>query len=452
MRTKRLAFIAAGCLAWIALLGSPSLGWEFGMTGSMNWYTEYYTQAGDKGFFGPYNVDNGFLTTTANLNYWWNGARLAQNLVTGADASRSYFYVLIEPTVTINPAVKLRGRYRLGQWNNPQASYYYTQDSPGTDNALSEGQWTMFWGTAVLPWGSLGIGKRPWKFGTGLQYDGTDGLTTESVVLSAPYGPLDIGVAFYPHRPARRGATITVDPYDLVAPQYFNHADKSGALGTDVLLYTVYNNGPLQMGILGSYGRYHIGPEAALRSPNPLPPPPPQPDASFVGQDSAYFHGTAFMKYNTGTFFFNAEAAWLYWTDRLSNPSAAQAPPNPRYTEQWRYMAETGCVLGPGKVGLLFAWTPGPDRRNFNLIDRQSAAFVYHPTYDTFLGNFDVFRPYSFLLGYNYGGGFNAYNLSLDGYIRDAWVLGARVDYAVAANLNCYATFLWAERTSNGYG
>lgn len=118
MRTKRLAFIAAGCLAWIALLGSPSLGWEFGMTGSMNWYTEYYTQAGDKGFFGPYNVDNGFLTTTANLNYWWNGARLAQNLVTGADASRSYFYVLIEPTVTINPAVKLRGRYRLGQWKD----------------------------------------------------------------------------------------------------------------------------------------------------------------------------------------------------------------------------------------------------------------------------------------------------------------------------------------------
>ena len=58
----------------------------------------------------------------------------------------------------------------------------------------------------------------------------------------------------------------------------------------------------------------------------------------------------------------------------------------------------------------------------------------------------------SFLLGYIYGGWFNAYNMSLDGYIRDAWVLGARVDYAVAANLNCYATFLWAERTSNGYG
>ena len=31
-------------------------------------------------------------------------------------------------------------------------------------------------------------------------------------------------------------------------------------------------------------------------------------------------------------------------------------------------------------------------------------------------------------------------------------MLGGRLDYAVAANLNVYGTFLWAERTSNGYG
>ena len=278
--------------------------------------------------------------------------------------------------------------------------------------------------------------------------DGTDGLTTESVVLSAPYGPLEIGLAFYPHRPARRGQTITIDPYDLVVPEYSNHADKSGILATDVLLYGVYNNGPLQMGILGSYGRYHVGPEAALRSPNPVP---PQPVPSFVGQDSDYFHGTVFMKYYNGRFFFNAESAWLYWTDRLSNPTVAQFPPT-RHTEQWRYMVETGCLVGPAKVSFLFAWTPGPDRRNGNLIDRQPAAFVWHPTYDTFLGNYDVFRPYCGLLSYNYGGGFNVYNLSLNGYMRDAWVMGTRLDYAVAANLNFSTAFLWAERTSNGYG
>ena len=127
-------------------------------------------------------------------------------------------------------------------------------------------------------------------------------------------------------------------------------------------------------------------------------------------------------------------------------------PPNPRYTEQWRAMVETGVFCGPAKVSFISAWTPGPDRRNSTLIGKQSAAFVWHPTFDLFLGNYDVFRPYSWLFTYNYGSGFNAYNLSLDGYLRDAWFLGSRVDYAVAANLNVYGTFAWMERTSNGYG
>ncbi len=451
---------------------TPASAWEFQMSGSMTWLYEYYTQRGSQGFFGPYNVDAGVGTSIANLNYWWNGARLSQNIVTGSDASKAYYYVVIEPEVKINPAVKLKGRYRLAQWNNPQASYYYTQDAPGTDNAFSEGQWTMFWGTAVLPWGTIGVGKRQWKFGTGLQYDGGDGLTTESLVLNAPYGPLDIGIGFYPHRPARRGQTITIDPYDLLVSGfsgagYFNHADKSGVLGIDLVAYMVYNNGPLQAGILAAGSRYHIGPEAFLRFGGQTAP--------NLAQDSEFCHGTVYTKYNNGRFFFNAEAAWLYWTDRLSGSDQSSvsvifppvtigqsvasstsggtvSPPNTRYTEQWRAMVETGVFCGPAKVSFISAWTPGPDRRNSTLIDKQSAAFVWHPTFDLFLGNYDVFRPYSWLFTYNYGSGFNAYNLSLDGYLRDAWILGSRVDYAVAANLNVYGTFLWAERTSNGYG
>ena len=148
-----------------------------------------------------------------------------------------------------------------------------------------------------------------------MQYDGGDGLTTESLVLNAPYGPLDIGIGFYPHRPARRGQTITIDPYDLLVlgffgTGYFNHADKSGVLGMDLVAYVVYNNGPLQAGILAAGSSYHIGPEAFLRFPG-LP-------APRLAQDSEFFHGTVYTKYNNGRFFFNAEAAWLYWTDRLS--------------------------------------------------------------------------------------------------------------------------------------
>jgi hypothetical protein len=472
---KKLALLLSFLLC-IPILVIPAHAWEFEMTGSMNWTYEFYGQQGSKGFFGPYNVDVDTAGQTSNLNYWWNGPRLAQSLVTGETASRSYFWVTIDPSININPAIKLRSRIRLGQWAVPQASYYYTQDAPGTDNGFSEAQFTQFWATIQLPWGTLGVGKRPWKFGTGLQYDGSDGLTTESLVLNSPFGPFDIGIGFYPHRPARRGQTITVDPYDLAifgVQPYFNHTDVSGVMTYDTVAYTVYNSGPLQMGILGAFSNYHIGPEGVLRTTT---------DEVVLATpnralDSNLFHGTAFMKYNNGRFFFNAEAAWLYWTDRITGPGVFDPPtdtsvadfvsatnyaaplffpptflPSPRYTEQWRYMAEAGVLCGPSKLSLLYAWSPGPDRRNGQLIGKQSAAFVWHPTYDTFLGNYDVFRPYSFIFTYNYGSGFNAYNLSFDGYLRDAQVLATRLDYAVASNLNVYGTFMYANRTSNGYG
>jgi hypothetical protein len=158
------------------------------------------------------------------------------------------------------------------------------------------------------------------------------------------------------------------------------------------------------------------------------------------------------MKYNNGRFFFNAEAAWVYWTDRFhSDPGLQITPPNTLYIEQWRYMVELGAIAGPAKVSLLHAWTPGPDRRAGLIIGKQPAAFVWHANYDRQLGNFDVFRPYSYLFSYNYGGGLNAYNLSGDGYLRDASVFAARGDYAVASNLNVFGTFFYANRTSNGY-
>jgi len=469
---RRLLLSVLGVILFGALT-APVSAWEFGVTGSTYWTYEFYHQMGNQGFFGPYNIDNDGVTSTANLNFWWNGPRLSQNMVTGSTARKSYLYVIMDPTLKINRAVRLDGRLRLGQFGNPNASYYDTQDSPGISNSMSEAQWTLFWCSVSLPWGTFEIGKRPWTFGTGLQYDGTDALTTESAMLNAPYGPFDIGFGFYPQRPAQ-SQYFPIDPYAVdnnplsisfssifgpampAVQPYFNPVDAAAGLRIDVVGYWVYHNGPLQIGMLGSYGAYHRGPEGPLQFTS-FPAGVPVPGAAVpVAQDSDFFHGTVFSKYNDGRFFFNAEAAWVYWTDRLSGsallPGGAVSGPARRYTEQWRYMAETGCMSGNSKLSLLAAWSPGPDRRNGALIDRQQALFVWHPQMDLFLGNYDVFRPYSFILGYNYGSGMNAYDLSLYGYMRDAWVLAGRVDYAVAANLNVYGTFLWAERTTTGYG
>jgi len=442
---------------FVPLVGGPCFGWELEMEGSMNWTYEYYRQTGHNGFFGPYNVDRGF-GNAANLNFW-NGGQFDTNMTTSAAAGWSYFNVELDPTIKINEAIRIRGKYRLGTYGQPAASDYHTQDAPGTRNAFSEGQWTMFWATALTPWGSFGVGKRPGEFGTALQYDGADAATTESMVLVAPFGPFEIGLAFYPFRYAGSSSvrfftsqrigvvgegTTYGDPYDLEGFEYFSRADQSGTFSKDFLAFLVYSSGPTKIGFLGAYGAYHIGPEARL------------PDAltGLIERrtlDSDLFHGTAFVKYNNGRFFFNAEAAWLYWHDVYSDPTGQLTSPWNRRIEQWRYMVETGVMVGPARVTVLNAWSPGPDRRNRQMFDVQSAAFVWHPTFDTHLGNFSVFRPYSYLFSYNYGSGLNAYNLSGDGYIRDAFVLAGRFDYSVASNLNIYGSIMYANRTSHGY-
>jgi len=80
---------------------------------------------------------------------------------------------------------------------------------------------------------------------------------------------------------------------------------------------------------------------------------------------------------------------------------------------------------------------------------------VWHPDH----GNAAVFRAYTTLFGSGYGSGVGAVSrggstvfLSGEGYIVDASVLAARLDYALAANLNVWASFFKANRVSRGYG
>lgn len=437
---RLVLFISALMLSLgFAWLPSAAFGWEFKMEGSMRWTYEWYQQRGNNGFFGPYNVDRGAGTTTANLNFW-NGAQFDTNLITSADAGSSYFNVTFDPTIIINEAVRLNASMRLAQYGDINASHYVTQQAPGTTNAFSEGQWTLFWATAKTPWGTIGVGKRPWQFGTGLQYDGDDALTTESLVLVVPCGGLDMGFGFYPYWYAGLQSILPQDPVDLQIGRYFSRADRSGSFSGSVLGFLTYSGGTMSAGIMGVYGSYHIGPEAPLG------------ENQHVGQDSTYVHGSAYLKYNNGHYFYNTEIAWLFWTDRYLDPLNRVGPPNPRYVHQVKLMTEQGIYAGPFKASLLEAWIPGPDRRNGSLIDRQDAAFVWHPTYDSYLGSYSVFRPYSYLFSYDYGAGLNAYNLSRDGFVRDALVVALRLDYAVAANLNVYGSVFYARRTSNGYG
>ncbi len=459
MRTVRVLVSVLTLAVLFCMALSPAFAWEFQLKGVMNWKQEWYNQRGHRGFFGPYDVDNGTGTRIANLNFW-NGGEFDTNLTTSADAGWSYFTVDLEPTFKLNDAIRLKSKYRLGAWNDQLNSKYLTQNVPGASNAFSEGQWTLFWATAQTPWGALGIGKRSWNFGLGLQYD-ADCITSESILISAPYGPFDLGIAFLPYRFVGTSSNPQValfygNPYDLhflepaipglppVPFQYFSRADRSGTFSKDFLAFVTYSQGPLFAGILGCYGSYHIGPEAVLV------PDLADPAQRLFSTNSELFHGSTFVKYNSGRFFLNAEAAWVYWSDRHSSV-ALVGPPRIRDTEQWRYAAEAGVLAGPAKLAFLYGWAPGPDRRRGNFFKTQAAAFVWHAGFDQYLGNHSLFRPYSYLFAYDYGSGLNAYNLPRNGFVRDAQVLATRLDYAMASNLNIYASFAWLERTAHGY-
>ncbi len=469
LKRWRYVYIGIATLMLVAFRG-PADAWEFSMKGTFNWYHEWVNQMGSNGFFGQYNVDNGSGTRVANLNMW-SGGQYATSLVTGTNAAWSYFNVEFEPEIKINQAIKIRALYRLGTYGDPAASDYHTQDAPGTKNAFSDGQWSMFWITANSPRGIFTVGKRPWSFGAALQYDGSDATSSESLSWVAPFGPFDMGLAFYPYRFAGDSSIYVVgertgvsaaygDPYDIpYYPDidnrrgYFNKADRSGQFSRDFLGFVTYSHGPSKAGVLGAMGSYHIGPESLLNytiRPNGLP---------VFSIDSQFSHGTMYFQFNNGRIFLNSEAAWLYWTDKYQGEMPQNwahqdgvNPPYTRYIEQWRYAVETGVLAGPAKLSAIVGYSPGPDRRDGVYFDKQPAGFVWHAGYENhFLSNYSLFVPYSHIFVYAYGSGLHAYNLSGDGYLRDALFLGARLDYAVAANLNLYGSFCWAQRTSDGY-
>ncbi|MFH1113159.1 MAG: hypothetical protein V1792_04490 [Pseudomonadota bacterium] len=408
-----------------------SCAWELKMDGNFSSTYEYYSQAGPNGFFGRANIDNSLGTAGAlglkpgdfaSLN-GWVGHR-ARDLVSGTDSSQHYPVLEVFPEIRITQAVSFRGKYRLGDYGDPAASDYITNNRPGVDTATSDGQWTMWWITAQTPWGIIALGKRPQIWGTGLQYDGTLNSTTEGLLLAVNYGPLRLGLGFQPfwQEPANNRVGLSASPY-------YNLFDKNGLRRLSTGSFVTCRSGPADFGARCVMFRWHAGPESkntqAARD-------------AFVPYDDSVLHGSVYLKYFNGTVFFNTEAA--YWYEYMNRIGAA-----PQYIDSVRFMLETGAVTGPVRFTMLYAFMPGSDRRSGKAIDRQPVR-QSGPC-----GAAVVFKPYSFLLGYAYGSGVNAIDLCRNGYINEASVLAARVDYAVAANLNFFGSFLWAERTSHGH-
>lgn len=470
------------CMCLVIGTGVAS-AWEFSMTGDWTWEYKLYSQMGDNGFFGKFNVsrstNTAFPGDGANFNGWMGNEINWDRIVTGADSAASSMYTHFKPEIRLNEAVRLRGVYYIGAWNglprdpvdafgisvvsggvngvgNFQAPEYFTNSIPGVQSSFSPGYWNLFWATAQTPWGIVALGKRPFSFGTGLILDGEDNTTYEGLLYVVPYGPFRIGGAWMPWTSTQA---------------YPAFSDKNAVQSLRVGAFVTYDSGPMSAGVISELIQWHTGPE----SQNSLNTEVAEPNAAgsrwaFVPNDNVLNYFTGFVKYNNGRFFFNAEGTYikvdthhqknmanLDWNN-LNLPGGSFSAFAPSYIDHARYMTEFGVYSGPAKATLLWGYVEGgEDRRNGIKIDRQADTRGL-PAFS----NYSVFRPYSILLVWDYGTGNGSYtsraNANLqaigsdNGYVTDANIYAGRLDYAVAANLNVYGSFLWAERLSKGYG
>jgi hypothetical protein len=481
VKTGRVLTLAGVVALSIACMLPIAHAWEFNLAGNWAWTYEYYTQQGRNGFFGPYDVDADNVPQYT-ANFWYGIPRIiSRNIASGSDAVAQYTYLDLFPEITVNRAVRLRGQYRVGGWNDALGSafvektnsYYLTGTSVGTQVAMAEGHWTQFWASVHSPWGRVVYGKRPKVYGLGLQYDGVRTVASESLLIRSDYGPLTFGIGLYPYRQSLPARALSFQEYFYFS-NLVNRMDKNLTPETDIEGFVLYRSGPLEMGVFSGYFSYHQGAEVLPIGVFVSP------DARF-SEDGNIFQGTTYIKFNNGRFFFNAEAAWMYGTKkqnanfRFEDSGLIQLTSAPTYVEQWRYMVETGVMAGPAKLSLLYGFTPGVDRRNGVLIDRQPSSMLRQQLLTRELASVTVWKPYAYVMAYMFNSGmptmsdlsninllFNYYASGLssprldssnrEGAMLDAQVLAARLDYAAAANLNLFATFVKANRASDGYG
>ncbi len=201
--------------------------------------------------------------------------------------------------------------------------------------------------------------------------------------------------------------------------------------------------------------RRHNGPERIINT--------PAVKATTSTRDRDDFYGGIYAKYNNGRFFFNAEFDWYDRLDRQYTLAATSG--ESRYVQDYRLMAELGVMAGPSKIALMASWLAGNDRRNgvINGINQgiltaqltslaNAVSNVDFRWNQASLSNTGLYRPYSYLMVYSYGTGPYINLDTNNGYVNDAMTYAARLDYAVAANLNVYGSFFWADRVGNGYG
>lgn len=443
---KKLAILF---VAGLIFAGStvPVLGWEFNMTGEYEYRFQYFGRTGHKDLFGDANVQDAGSPTFvgfAGPDIWGRGAvssvpgwdtLSAGYLITrggfsrwGSDAHLSDSTLRIFPVLNVNPAIKVFGVYRVGGIRNqyaqqavgvrqpPLERYYMSQVSNNAYDTAGVDSWEQFRAAIVLPFATLSIGVKDFPFGTNATWGYNQ--RNEAFTTIVPYGPfrfihhiwLSNERGFGEFNDAANGWRTSPDA-DL-KPNIFQG------------LIVEYANADLEMGAAAFLAKNHLGRDATT-SIQGVP---------FAAFDENWWVYIAYMKYFNGRFFANAEYAWSN-LDRfiLGFPQ--------RYFELYHVFSEIGAVAGPAKLSLAYALSSGSVLNNNNITK------VYSP----WGVNYQALQPYQFLMFDTYGGGNQSFfdlftNGDGHGSMSDGYAFAARLDYAVASNLNIWGSYIWAHR------
>lgn len=477
----RLLFLLTVILA-VMCSGGNAGAWEVELNGNYSLEYFYVSRMGPGDLFGDANraqAGFGTLQTTIGMAGPVNNQIVVEGASSkGADGSFTQSRYMLRPVLRINPAVEVRSEIGFqGDFNAnaplwaspPQYKGFWRSygRSEETYQALAAPVLNYAYGVWKLPIGAFWFGRKPFAFGPGWSGLHRENTTTTGFGIDVPYGPF-VFKAFQEF-----GQTGTYNtPYDvrnadLSTLTLVSSVDRNQQKRWGSLYSLEYLAGNMTLGVLSRtdlWNNVHTWPQGSLTLRDDRSGGVP---ALFLnsylsvqgqngGQATLYpIYGDVLLetvilygKYFDGRFFANLEWDQQYiWARRL------QGRPISGFPRGW--FAEAGALVGPAKLSLAAVYRSGHDRAGGILdvvsstgTNNQTAIQVAN-TWNLYLGGGDeALLPYTTLLAW-YGGGNNSYDAVGKALFQDFKGYAGRVDYAMAANLNLWASYLYARRASN---
>ena len=471
---------------------APASAWEYSMTGEFQWRQQYISRMGNNDIFGDASVqDAGMLNPAVSGRFiGFAGPNIYTYAISNVGAApignptdqagpppglaavrmainRGGFSqwgdaawigdqrLTFNPSIRVNNAVRISGLYTVGGYRNkflqndvpgaplsagipPFERYGALSESSSAFNTVAVGSWEQVRATIQVPWGTIAIGHRDFPFGTGLSF--AQNTPTSSTLLVVPYGPFRFLFATMLSEQATLGWD-TVPDVDRklnwrIGPGF---TYENGPLSFGTIWLPQFRSTRRQLAVAGFGGVGAFGLSAAGAS-----------------ADTFAMPWNVFLKYNNGRFFanleyFSANASTTFnYSPAVTGFVLNAGLSGPRYTESYKWMAEIGALCGPAKITGFAAYSSGQVLPGINV--NQAAGFNTTKQYAIADANYQILQPYSFLMFPTYGGGNNRFNNDGTGQMGDAFALAARIDYAAAANLNLWGSYIHARRAEkHGY-